>query len=112
MQPADLQRLNELESQICSYQGCACQAGLLEEYLDLGLEATSSQPATWQEGWLQRIFNTLSLAVKNPSSSSSWRKQCLDYLYQPFFALAHIYKQQPQKTCHLCELLKRYETLN
>lgn len=108
MYSPELLRLCELETQICSYQGCACQAQWLEEYLDLGLAIADGTPETWQAGWLQRLFNTLSRAIKNPVSSQAWRQQCIDYLYLPFFALSQIYTQQPGKTCHLCSLMKQY----
>lgn len=104
----ELHRLSELELQICTYQGCACQATWLEEYLDLGLNIASNKPEPWQEGWMQRLFNTICRAVNNPAASMAWRNQCVDYLYQPFFVLVQMYRQHPQKSCHLCELLKQY----
>lgn len=110
MYSPELYRLCELETQICSYRGCACQSQWLEEYLDLALEIASDKPEPWQEGWVQRIFNTLSRAINNPTASLAWRKQCYDYLYQPFFVLLQIYKQRPQQHCRLCQLLKQYHT--
>ena len=105
-----LLRLDELEAQICSYQGCAGQAQWLEEYLDLGLDLASKVPESWQEGWLQRLFNTLSRAIASPLASGTWRGQCIDYLYQPFFVLSQMYRAKPQKSCQLCLLMKKYRS--
>ena len=106
-----LHRLNELELQICSYQGCACQARLLEEYLDIGLEYAGSSPKAWQANFMQRLFNTLVKAIQNPGASKRWRNQCLDYLYQPFFVLLHLYQQAPLKKCYLCGLIQSYNEI-
>ena len=103
-----LHRLNELELQICSYQGCSCQAGLLEEYLDIGLDYAYTSPKQWQASFIQRLFNTLITAIQSPSASTAWRYQCLDYLYQPFFVLLQLYQQSPLKKCYLCGLIQRY----
>src|SRR5690554_6039239 len=46
--PEAIHRLSELEFKICSYQGCACQARWIEEYLDLGLAHANSSPNAWQ----------------------------------------------------------------
>lgn len=103
-----LLRLNELELQICSYQGCSCQAVLLEEYLDIGLDFAHTSPKPWQANFIQRLFNTLISAIQSPSASAAWRHQCLDYLYQPFFVLLQLYQQSPFKKCYLCGLIRSY----
>ncbi len=106
--PEAIHRLSELEFKICSYQGCACQAKWIEEYLDLGLAHANSSPNAWQANSIQRLFNTLLKAIRNPQASSSWRYQCLDYLYQPYFVLKQLYQQQPLRKCYLCNLLRSY----
>lgn len=108
---ATLHRLTELELQICNYQGCSCQARLLEEYLDLGLEYAHSSPPPWQANSIQRLFNTIVKAIQSPCTSRSWRQQCLDYLYQPFFVLLQLYQQQPLKKCYLCGLIQSYNAV-
>ncbi len=103
-----LHRLSELEFIICSYQGCSCQAGWIEEYLDLGLSYAGSSPKAWQANSIQRLFNTLIKAIRNPQASTLWRYQCLEYLYQPFFVLKQLYQQPQLKKCYLCDLLRCY----
>lgn len=103
-----LHRLDELEFKICSYQGCSCQAQWIEEYLDLGLAYADTSPKAWQANSIQRLFNTLVAAIRNPNASTLWRYQCIEYLYQPFFVLKQLYQQPPLKKCYLCNLLRSY----
>ncbi|UXD88797.1 hypothetical protein [Thalassolituus hydrocarboniclasticus] len=109
---SDQLRLAQLEMQIRAYQGCELHPEWLNEYLDLGLElacrAAERQLQPLQESWLTRMYNTLRDATFNPCASSNWRCQCLDYLYQPFFALQHIYRSQPERRNHLRMLVHEF----
>lgn len=103
-----LHRLIELEHTIGTYQGCECQAHWIEEYLDLGLYCADKSPKAWQANAVQRLFNTLINAIRNPNASSFWRNQCFEYLYQPFFVLQQLYQQSDIQKCYLCNLLRSY----
>ncbi|MCD8522973.1 MAG: hypothetical protein LRY66_00690 [Saccharospirillaceae bacterium] len=99
------QRLAQLEKQIRSHKGCELHPEWLNEYLDLGLElacrAGERRLQPLQESWLTRLYNTLRDATFNTDASNHWRRQCLDYLYQPFFALQHLYRAKPERRTHL-----------
>ena len=109
-------RLEQLEQQIRSYAGNEPHADWLNEYLDLGLEmacvASERQLQPLQESWLNRLYNTLRDAAVNPAAGSHWRHLCLDYLYQPFFVLSHLYRQQPGRSFRLRSLLHEFAMLS
>ena len=102
------QRLAELELCIRHYHGHEDRSHWLNEYLDIGLYLASDQcqclSASWQEGWLTRLYGCLLAAVQNPQAHSAWRRRCSEYLYQPFFALYQLYCQQPDHLSKLCLL--------
>ncbi|MCA6061225.1 MULTISPECIES: hypothetical protein [Oceanospirillaceae] len=106
------QRLAQLELQIRSHRGNELHPEWLNEYLDLGLElacrAGERQLQPLQESWLTRLYNTLRDATFNSQAASCWRCQCLDYLYQPFFALQHLYRSQPERRNHLSAIVHEF----
>lgn len=110
------QRLEQLEGLIRHYNGHDLHADWLNEYLDLGLELASfaghRQLQPLQESWLTRLYNTLRDGALNPLADGHWRHLCLDYLYQPFFALTQIYRQQPGKRFRLLALRNEFSTLS
>lgn len=114
--PYSQSRLEQLELKIRDHQGPDLHADWLNEYLDLGLElASASQDIRLkqlQEGWLRRVYNTLRDAALNPKASGSWRHQCLDYLYQPFFVLSQIYRQEPSRLYRLRTLKNEFATVS
>lgn len=73
---------------------------LLNEYIDLGLEmankAKMANHQLLQESWLKRIYKTLFESTLNLVAPKHWRDLCLDSLYQPLFALKHLYRNHPQ----------------
>lgn len=94
-----IDRLEQLEQHIHQHQSDVLHPEWLNEYIDLGLElaeqAGQRDLLPLQESWLKRIYKTLRDAAFNLQCHESWRQQCLDFLYQPFFALQHFYRAQP-----------------
>lgn len=94
-----IQRLERLEARIQRYSGDVQHPEWIDEYIDLGLElaeyAGSREFIPLQESWLKRIYKTLRDTAFNLECHENWRQQCLDFLYQPFFALQHFYRDQP-----------------
>ncbi|KZZ42665.1 MAG: hypothetical protein MK185_12040 [Saccharospirillaceae bacterium] len=94
-----IRRLEVLESRIQRYGGDILHPEWIDEYIDLGLELAEHagqrnfQPL--QESWLKRIYRTLRDTAFNLDCHENWRQQCLDFLYQPSFALQHFYREQP-----------------
>ncbi|QQD23226.1 hypothetical protein GJQ55_01500 [Venatoribacter cucullus] len=111
-----VQQLEQLEQQIRSHKGLELHADWLNEYLDLGLEmactAGQRQLTALQESWLTRLYNTLRDAALNTSLPSTWRQLCLDYLYQPFFVLSHLYREQPGRGLRLRALVHEFALLS
>lgn len=109
---ATQQRLAELELCIQHYQGQDNQSHWLNEYLDIGLslaaEPCQCYSEVWQENWLVRLYSCLLTAANNPQASSTWRKQCFEYLYQPFFALTQFYSNEQAKPMRLVALLDEF----
>lgn len=110
------QRLAQLELQIRSHKGYELHPEWLNEYLDLGLElacrAGERHLQPLQESWLTRLYNTLRDAAFNTAASNHWRRQCLDYLYQPFFALQHLYRAKPERRTHLGLIMHEFTLAN
>ncbi|MFC3680321.1 hypothetical protein [Bacterioplanoides pacificum] len=98
-QPHTIRRLETLEQRIKRYQGNVLHPEWLNEYIDLGLElaqdASQRHLQPLQESWLKRIYNTLRDTAFNLDCQECWRQQCLEFLYQPFFALQHFYREHP-----------------
>ena len=100
-----LQRFQQLESDIRHYQQLSHGQNLniktewLNEYIDLGLnmaqQAESANRTQLQESWLKRVYNTLFETALDLVQPDQWRNLCRDYLYQPLFALQHLYRSQP-----------------
>lgn len=105
-----IRRLEQLEKRIHDYRGNIRHPEWLDEYIDLGLELAENagqrklQPL--QESWLKRIYKTLRDTAFNLSCHENWRQQCLDFLYQPFFALQHFYRDQPNSKLKVRLLFK------
>lgn len=98
-QETAIRRLEVLESLIQRHNDPVLHPEWLDEYIDLGLElaeyAGRRNLLPLQESWLKRIYNTLRDTAFNLDCHENWRQQCLDFLYQPFFALQHFYRVQP-----------------
>lgn len=101
-----LSRFRKLESDIRHFKEHAtrthdnAQVAWLNEYIDLGLDmadqARSSNHVRLQESWLRRVYTTLFETALDLVQPEYWRNLCMDYLYQPLFALEHLYRAQPQ----------------
>lgn len=99
MEQKILSRFEALENLIRDYNGDAPCNDLINDYVDHGIELAADAGkkgfTRLQESWLRRIYTTLRDTGLNTSSSETWRLACLESLYQPFFALMHIYKERP-----------------
>jgi hypothetical protein len=76
------------------------QEAFLNEYIDLGLEMANkaglANRIQLQESWLKRVYKTLFETTLDLVEPEYWRNMCCDYLYQPLFALKHLYRNHPQ----------------
>jgi hypothetical protein len=103
-QAQQLDRFHQLETTIrhCpnQKQQVSIQVAQLNEYIDLGLDmATKAGLANrvqLQESWLKRVYKTLFETTLDLVEPEYWRELCFDYLYQPLFALKHLYRNHPQ----------------
>ena len=99
-----LSRFQQLEQTMIlhsnSLQEISAQEAQLNEYIDIGLEMACQagllKLQALQENWLKRVYNTLLETTKDVLKPKPWREMCQEYLYQPLFALKHIYLSQPQ----------------
>ena len=109
-------RLERLENTIRSYHGDELHHEWLNDYLDAGLElaqeAGERDLIRLQESWLRRIYNTLRDTGVNVSCGEAWRHQCLEYLYQPFFALQHLYRAQPGSNSRIKALSRDFSFIS
>lgn len=96
-----LEQLEALMNPSCSQalHSQALHPEWLDEYLDIGLELAehAGDKSLWalQESWLKRIYRHLHHCASNLEQPQAWRQLCLDYVYQPFFALQHFYRNRP-----------------
>lgn len=99
-----LSQFEALEKLIRNYQGAAPRSDIVNQYVDTGIELAADAGVKGfnrlQESWLRRMYTTLRDTGLNHSCSAAWRSVCLESLYQPFFALMHIYRERPDG--HLC----------
>jgi hypothetical protein len=103
-QAEQLDRFHQLENTIrhcpCQIQQVSIQEANLNEYIDLGLDmATKAGLANrtqLQESWLKRVYKTLFETTIDLVEPEYWRDLCCEYLYQPLFALKHLYRNHPQ----------------
>mgnify|MGYP000648669501 CR=1 FL=1 len=102
-QPEHLQRFQILESNIrhfSSAEDLKNQEAKLNEYIDLGLDMANKahlkNRIQLQESWLKRVYKTLFETTIDLVEPESWRQLCREYLYQPLFALKHLYRNHPQ----------------
>jgi hypothetical protein len=81
-------------------QPLALQEAHLNEYIDLALDmaikAGLLSNTHLQESWLKRVYNTLLATTLDVVEPEHWRKTCSEYLYQPLFALKHLYRNHPK----------------
>jgi hypothetical protein len=113
-QAEQLDRFHQLESTIrhcpCQIQQRATQEANLNEYIDLGLDmATKAGLANrtqLQESWLKRVYKTLFETTLDLVEPEYWRDLCCEYLYQPLFALKHLYRNHPQGKYRIQALYK------
>jgi hypothetical protein len=87
----------------------------LNEYLNLGLELASQAehknlPAL-KESWLRRMHGQLRSVAFCDQCSKPCRQQCLQCLYQTFFALKHHYESVPDGELHLKRLNSDMSTM-
>jgi len=105
-----IQRLEVLEHRIRYYRGDVLHPDWINEYIDLGLDladnAQQQHLCALQESWLKRIYLTLRDTAFCPDCSEGWRQQCLEFLYQPFFALQHVYRAQSDGRSKIRRLFK------
>lgn len=94
-----LDQFESLEYRLSLVQYTPLSQEYLDQYIDLGLElaqqAGERNLLALQESWLKRIYTQLKNAAFRMESHQRWRQLCLDYLYQPFFALQHFYQSHP-----------------
>jgi hypothetical protein len=103
-QAEQMNRFHHLEDTIrhcpCEIQLVALQEAHLNEYIDLALDMASKaglfNNIQLQESWLKRIYNTLLATTLDLVEPEHWRKICSEYLYQPLFALKHLYQNNAQ----------------
>jgi hypothetical protein len=99
-----LDRFQQLENTIrhcsCQKQQVAVQEANLNEYIDLGLDMANkaglANRIQLQESWLKRVYKTLFETTLDLVEPEYWRNLCCEYLYQPLFALKHLYLSHPQ----------------
>lgn len=93
-------RLEQLEQLIPLQNNAVLLTLWVNEYLDIGLdlaaEAGSRHLPALQESWLRRLYSHLRNTAFADDCNPHCRQLCLESLYQPFFALRHLYRQQPQ----------------
>jgi hypothetical protein len=102
-QAQQLDRFHQLENTIrhcpCAIQQKALQEAHLNEYIDLGLDmadrAGLANHIQLQESWLKRVYKTLFETTLDLVEPEYWRELCYEYLYQPLFALRHLYRNHP-----------------
>ncbi|TNC91730.1 hypothetical protein [Thalassolituus sp.] len=93
-----MDRFDSLDNMIRNYHGEQLRSDLLNDFIDTGLElatdAGNKGLSRLQESWLRRIYTTLRDSGINSELPAHWRQACLESLYQPFFALQHIYQSR------------------
>jgi hypothetical protein len=103
-QAEQMNRFHQLEDTVrhCPWeiQQVTLQEAHLNEYIDLALDMASKaglfNNTRLQESWLKRIYNTLLETTLDAVEPEHWRKICSEYLYQPLFALKHLYRNHPK----------------
>ena len=99
-----INRFQQLEDAIkhnsSTLQKLTSQEAQLNEYIDIGLEMANQAGLlklyVIQESWLKRVYTTLSETTTDALKPKPWREMCKEYLYQPLFALKHLYLSGPQ----------------
>ena len=91
--------LSRLEQKLCDQAPLSQKARWLNDYLDLGLElacrAGERRLTRLQTSWVQRLYQTLRASALSHDAPLGWHSLCADYLYQPYFALVHLYRINP-----------------
>jgi hypothetical protein len=103
-QAEQMNRFHHLEDTVrhcpCEIQLVALREVHLNEYIDLALEMASKtglfNNTHLQESWLKRVYNTLLETTLDVVEPEHWRNICSEYLYQPLFALKHLYRNNSQ----------------
>ncbi|MCY0964881.1 hypothetical protein [Parathalassolituus penaei] len=108
-------RLEQLESLIRSAGGQQLESWL-NEYLDLGLELAAAAGArrlpALQESWLRRIYTHIRNTAICDHCNDGQRQRCLECLYQPYFALRHLYSGSRDGQMHLRRLSQDLSTVS
>lgn len=93
---AQIQRFEQLEFSLRNSQSDASLRLWLDEYLDIGLEladiARRKNQKVLQESWLKRVYCFMRDTAFRQNCRPIFRHYCLEYLYQPYFALRHVYQ--------------------
>lgn len=83
------------ETQLLAAQEACPSSGLLNLYLDTGLElagrAGQQNLLHLRESWLMRTWITLRNSALLPQRNEAWRSLCLIGLYQLFFVFRHLH---------------------
>lgn len=102
-QAEKLDRFQQLENDIrhCPKRNLLeQQEANLNEYIDLGLDMANkaglANRVQLQESWLKRVYKTLFETTLDLVEPEHWRNLCSEYLYQPLFALKHLYRNHPK----------------
>lgn len=108
-------RLEQLECLIRSGSGQQLD-NWLNEYLDLGLELAAAagkrQLPALQESWLRRIYTHIRNTAICDQCNDGQRQRCLECLYQPYFALRHLYSGSLDGQMHLRRLSQDLSTVS
>lgn len=93
---SQIERLEQLEDLLRNSLTDASLRNWLEEYMDIGLELANAahckHQLVLQESWLKRLFCFLRDTAFRQDCRPLCRHLCLEYLYQPYFALRHVYQ--------------------
>ena len=88
------------ENRLLSDPGSCPSSGLLNRYLDTGLElagrAGQQNLLHLRDSWLMRTWITLRNCALLPQRSEAWRSLCLIALYQLFFVFRHLRSEHRQ----------------
>lgn len=91
-----IHRLEQLEFSLQNSHSDVSLRRWLDEYMDIGLEladmARRKNQKVLQESWLKRVYRFLRDTAFRQNCRPIFRHYCLEYLYQPYFALRYVYQ--------------------
>ncbi|MFL0807448.1 MAG: hypothetical protein K6L60_09185 [Oceanobacter sp.] len=110
-----IQRLEQLEFSLQNSQSDVSLRRWLDEYMDIGLEladlARRKNQKVLQESWLKRVYRFLRDTAFRHNSRPIFRHYCLEYLYQPYFALRYVYQSDDNGDQKIRRLNKDLEVI-